>query len=107
MEPARRAVVLALAIAAGRPSTRPPRAGQPGPSLPQPIVQSVFPGGVSAGGTVDVTVRGTDLEGATASGSTTRGSRAFHLKGHDVPGRLRTGDAGRPPRRPRRRAPTA
>ncbi|MCA1686864.1 MAG: pre-peptidase, partial [Planctomycetia bacterium] len=82
-KPTRRAIVLALAMAAaGGPSGAyaQPKAKK-GPTLPRPIVQSVFPSGVAAGGTVDVTVRGTDLEGARSLWFDHPGIRAFHLKG--------------------------
>ena len=52
----------------------------PGPSLPQPHLQSLYPVGVQAGTTIDVTVRGTDLEGASALWFDHPGLRAFHLK---------------------------
>jgi hypothetical protein len=76
-------IVLALALAASGVSGTgyAQRRGQPGQSLPQPTVLSVFPTGVSAGDTVDVTVRGTDLEGATSLWFDHPGLRAFHLKG--------------------------
>ncbi len=81
--PCRRAIVLALALAAaGTPSgALAQRRRQQGASLPNPTVQSVFPSGVKAGETVDVNVRGTDLEGATTLWFDHPGLRAFHLKG--------------------------
>ncbi len=49
--------------------------------LPQPRLQGVFPPGVRAGSTSDVTLRGTDLEGVNALWFDHPGLRAFHLKG--------------------------
>jgi hypothetical protein len=57
------------------------RRRQQGQSLPQPSVQSIAPVGVQAGGTVDVTVRGNDLEGVNTLWFDHPGLRAFHLKG--------------------------
>ena len=73
------AFLLAEAVFAGSASAQ--RRRQPGPALPQPHLQSVFPVGVQAGATVDLTVRGTDLEGATALWFDHPGLRALHLKG--------------------------
>ena len=82
-KPVRRVIVTALTISWGAfPSTSTAQQPRPqGPSLPLPVVQSVFPAGVNAGGTVDVTVRGKDLEGATTLWFDHPGLRAFHLKG--------------------------
>ena len=82
-KPGRRVIVLALAlVAAGLPSVGwAQKKKQAGPTLPRPTVLSVFPGGVSAGESVDVSVKGTDLEGATALWFDHPGLRAFHLKG--------------------------
>jgi len=78
-----RGIVIGLAaVAAGGPSrgfAQP--AAKAGPTMPHPTVRSVFPGGLSAGGTVDVTVKGTDLEGATTLWFDHPGLKAFHLKG--------------------------
>ncbi len=49
--------------------------------LPKPRVQGIFPPGVRAGGTADVTLRGTDLEGVNTLWFDHPGLRAFHLKG--------------------------
>ena len=49
--------------------------------LPQPRLQGIFPMGVRAGSTADVTLRGTDLEGVNALWFDHPGLRAFHLKG--------------------------
>ena len=49
--------------------------------LPQPRLQGIFPLGVRAGSTADVTLRGTDLEGVNALWFDHPGLRAFHLKG--------------------------
>lgn len=57
------------------------RRRQQGPSLPQPHIQSVYPLGLEGGSSVDLTVRGTDLEGATSLWFDHPGLRAFHLKG--------------------------
>src|SRR5262245_39002660 len=48
--------------------------------LPQARLQSVFPPGVRAGESVDVTIGGTDLEGAGALWFNHPGLRAFRLK---------------------------
>lgn len=82
-KPTRTLFVLALTLTtAGAPGTAfGQRRRQPGPTLPQPYVQSIFPTGVVAGGTVDVTVRGADLEGVTTLWFDHPGLRAFHLKG--------------------------
>src|SRR5947209_765471 len=76
-----RVIALTLAAAAwAPPAAYAQKRRQAGPTLPHPTVQSVFPSGVSAGGTVDVNVRGTDLEGATSLWFDHPGLRAFHLK---------------------------
>lgn len=49
--------------------------------LPQPRLQSLSRPGAQAGESVDVTVRGTDLEGVNALWFDHPGLRAFHLKG--------------------------
>lgn len=51
-----------------------------GPGLPQPKLTSVFPLGVAAGETVDVTVSGTDLEGSSGLWFDHPGLRAFRIK---------------------------
>ncbi|GAC1470140.1 MAG: PPC domain-containing protein [Isosphaeraceae bacterium] len=52
-----------------------------GPSLPQPSLQSVWPPGVSTGGVVDLTIRGSDLEGINSLWFDHPGLRALPLKG--------------------------
>lgn len=52
-----------------------------GQSLPQPTLQSLFPTGVTLGGTTELTLRGTDLEGVTSLWFDHPGLRAFHVKG--------------------------
>jgi hypothetical protein len=68
---------LAVALACG--SALVPGAAQA--QLPQPRLQSVLPPGGQAGQTIDVTVRGLDLEGVNALWFDHPGLRAFHLKG--------------------------
>lgn len=82
-KPIRRLAVFALALAlVGVPSGAYAQRRRPqGQSLPHPTVQSVYPSGLRAGETVDVTVRGTDLEGARSLWFDHPGLRAFHLKG--------------------------
>jgi hypothetical protein len=81
--PTRTMLVLALAMATlGAPGTAfGQRRKAQGQAMPQPSLQSVFPAGVGAGGMADVTIRGTDLEGATTLWFDHPGLRAFHLKG--------------------------
>lgn len=74
-------MLAALAALLAEPSAHAQRRRPGGPFLPQPYLQSVFPLSVQAGETVDVTVRGTELEGATALWFDHPGLRAFHLKG--------------------------
>jgi hypothetical protein len=78
-------LALALAFAAATASLPGSAFGQrkrlPGPSMPQPSLHSLFPMGVGVGGTVDVTIRGTDLEGVTSLWFDHPGLRALHLKG--------------------------
>ncbi|MGE3820492.1 MAG: PPC domain-containing protein, partial [Isosphaeraceae bacterium] len=57
------------------------RRRQQGGSLPQPNLQSVFPTGVTPGGSAEITLRGGDLEGVTTLWFDHPGLRAFHLKG--------------------------
>ena len=52
-----------------------------GASLPRPTLLGVFPTGVKAGETVEIEVRGSDLDGATILWFDHPGLRAFHLKG--------------------------
>ena len=51
-----------------------------GPSYPQPYLQSVYPSGVKAGGSAEVTLRGNDLEGITALWFDHPGLRAETIK---------------------------
>ncbi len=77
-----RFVMLAFALALFMPpqGAHAQRRRQPG-ALPQPFLQSLYPLGVQAGGTIDVNVRGTDLEGINALWFDHPGLCAFHLKG--------------------------
>jgi len=72
-------VALAAALAPGGAFGQ--RRRPQGQGLPQPLLQSIYPLGVNAGGTVEVNVRGSDLEGATALWFDHPGLRAFHVKG--------------------------
>ena len=91
---ARLVVLTVLAVVAARPAQA---------QLPQPRLQGIFPMGVRAGSTADVTLRGTDLEGVNALWFDHPGPPRLPPEGGDVPGRLRPGDPRRPPRRPRGR----
>ncbi len=51
-----------------------------GQALPQPSLQSVLPLGVKAGETAEITLRGTDLEGATSLWFDHPGIKAAHIK---------------------------
>ena len=51
-----------------------------GQSLPQPSLQSVLPLGVKAGGTAEIILRGTDLEGVTSLWFDHPGLKAEHVK---------------------------
>ncbi len=73
------AVVLSATVYPG--SAMAQRRRQQGASLPQPTIHTVFPAGIHAGETVDITVRGTDLEGVNSLWFDHPGLRAFHLKG--------------------------
>ena len=82
---ARRVFVALLMLATawlGLPGTaEAQRRRQPGPTLPQPVLQGVFPLGVTVGGAVDVTLRGSDLEGVTTLWFDHPGLTATHVKG--------------------------
>jgi hypothetical protein len=69
-----------LAVVAASPAQA-QRRRQAGGSLPQPQLLSIDRPGVQTGGTTDLTVRGTDLEGAHSLWFDHPGLRAFHLKG--------------------------
>src|SRR5206468_3941124 len=79
----RTAVVLALALTSAwvQGTALAQRRRPQGPALPQPNLQSVFPLGVKAGGSVEVTIRGSDLEGATTLWFDHPWLKATHVKG--------------------------
>jgi hypothetical protein len=78
----RTAVIFALMLTwAWLPNTALAQRRRPqGPALPQPYLQSVFPLGVKAGGSVEITIRGNDLEGATTLWFDHPGLKATHVK---------------------------
>ncbi len=72
---------LALLVLTGPNNVFAQKRKQGGPSLPHPILLNVFPGGLKAGNSVEITLKGTDLEGVTSLWFDHPGLKATHVKG--------------------------